>query len=60
MLLNAQKDHSTHNTYEYNGPEHVSVISNTREVDYLKVAGLKRIKMLLVLSGTFRRQKEES
>lgn len=27
----------------------MSAISNTREVDYLKVAGLKRIKMFLLL-----------
>lgn len=38
-----------YSTDEQNGPEHVGVISNTGEVDYLKVAGLRRIKTFLVL-----------
>lgn len=42
--LKAQKRHSTHNTHELNGPEDLSVISNSGEVDYLKVAVLKRMK----------------
>lgn len=48
--MDAQKEHSAHNTYEKDGPERVSVISNAGEVDYLKVAGLKRIKRLSVPS----------
>lgn len=39
-----------HNTHEQDSPERVSVISNAGEVDYLKVAGLKRIKRLPVSS----------
>lgn len=42
--LKAQKRYSTHNTHKLNGPEDASVISNSGEVDYLKVAVLKRIK----------------